>query len=232
MKGETLIGRHDMRLRHGYNNETELAGGVVRKRYRGEWPPRPRFDAETRALDALQNHLPVPRVVSRDPGNLEVTLQFVAGLNGQDLISRGEADAVLASLGTLGRELHNLPRDIVALVADGDGEALLHGDFGPQNAVFDPDTFEVRALVDWEWCHIGPAVEDLAWCEWIVRSHHPESARSVEVFYDAYGERPAWEIRHAVMVGRCAEILGAMETDADKDRWRGRLEATQRFEEL
>lgn len=52
------------------------------------------------------------------------------------------------------------------------------------------------------------------------------------MFYDAYGERPAWELRQAVMVGRCTEILSAMETDADKVRWRGRLEATQRFEEL
>jgi aminoglycoside phosphotransferase (APT) family kinase protein len=39
-------------------------------------------------------------------------------------------------------------------------------------------------VVDWEFAHLGDPVEDLAWCEWIVRMHHPEHV-------DAPGEERA-----------------------------------------
>ena len=32
----------------------------------------------------------------------------------------------------------------------------------------------VTAVLDWEFAHLGDPVEDLAWCEWLVRTHHPE----------------------------------------------------------
>ena len=43
-----------------------------------------------------------------------------------------------------------------------DGSALLHGDFGPQNMLFDEGTLQMAALVDWEFIRRRP-VEDLAW---------------------------------------------------------------------
>ncbi|WP_461012009.1 phosphotransferase [Streptomyces capparidis] len=48
----------------------------------------------------------------------------------------------------------------------------MHGDFGPNNVLLNPGTFEVTAVVDGEFAHLGDPVEDLAWCEWIVRTHH------------------------------------------------------------
>jgi hypothetical protein len=36
-----------------------------------------------------------------------------------------------------------------------DGSALLHGDFGPQNMLFDEGTLQMAALVDWEFMHAG-----------------------------------------------------------------------------
>ena len=34
-------------------------------------------------------------------------------------------------------------------------------------------TMDVVALLDWEFAHQGDPTEDLAWAEWIVRTHHP-----------------------------------------------------------
>jgi len=33
--------------------------------------------------------------------------------------------------------------------------------------------------VDWEWAHAGNPIEDLAWCEWIVRMHHPRDVTAL-----------------------------------------------------
>ena len=57
--------------------------------------------------------------------------------------------------------------------AAGDGQVLVHGDYGPQNVLLDPATQEITAVLDWEWAHAGHPVEDIAWCEWIVRMHQP-----------------------------------------------------------
>lgn len=46
----------------------------------------------------------------------------------------------------------------------------------PTNADLDSDASAVTAVLDWEWAHPDP-VEDLAWCEWIVRMHHAPHVR-------------------------------------------------------
>ena len=53
----------------------------------------------------------------------------------------------------------------------------------------------MTALLDWEFCGVGPAIGDIAWCEWIVRMQHPNSTRSLAAFFDGYGERPTWDER-------------------------------------
>jgi aminoglycoside phosphotransferase (APT) family kinase protein len=61
-----------------------------------------------------------------------------------------------------------------------DSAVLVHGDYGPQNCLLGPAAaHEVIAVVDWEWAHAGDPVEDLAWCEWIVRMHHPTCASAL-----------------------------------------------------
>ncbi|WP_348540842.1 phosphotransferase [Streptomyces sp. NL15-2K] len=81
----------------------------------------------------------------------------------------------------------------------------MHGDFGPHNTLFEPRTFQVTAVVDWEFAHLGDPVEDLAWCEWIVRMHHPEHADALGHFFGAYGGTvPTWSARHASMLAKCA----------------------------
>jgi aminoglycoside phosphotransferase (APT) family kinase protein len=80
---------------------------------------------------------------------------------------------------------------------------IRHGDFGPNNVLFDPDTMAVTALLDWEFSGIGAAIEDIAWCEWIVRMHHPDAVGALPAFFDAYRSTPPWELRKRVMLSRC-----------------------------
>jgi Ser/Thr protein kinase RdoA (MazF antagonist) len=83
---------------------------------------------------------------------------------------------------------------------------VLHGDSGPNNILLDPHDYAVTALLDWEFCGVGPAIGDIAWCEWIVRMHHPNSTGSLTAFFDGYGERPTWDERRRAMVARCRSL--------------------------
>jgi aminoglycoside phosphotransferase (APT) family kinase protein len=77
--------------------------------------------------------------------------------------------------------------------------------------LLDAGATAVTAVVDWEWCHAGDPVEDLAWCEFIIRLHHPAEIRHLARFYDAYGDRPAWADVHRVIVDRCRWMLSLCE---------------------
>src|SRR5450755_3748290 len=46
---------------------------------------------------------------------------------------------------------------------------------------------EITAVLDWEWAHAGEPVEDLAWCEWIVRMHDPRQAGLLAARFPAPG---------------------------------------------
>jgi aminoglycoside phosphotransferase (APT) family kinase protein len=186
-------------MKHGYTNDTVGDGAVVEKRYVGP-------DADVRrareyaVLKELQGRLPVPPVLGLTDDT--VRLGFVEGVPGQELLDAGDAQAVLASCGEVLGRIH--ATQVASLPG---GETLVHGDFGPNNLLLDPVSFAVTAVVDWEFVHYGDPVEDLAWCEWIVRMHHPEQVDSLELFFGAYpGEVPEWSVRQAEMLRRCQEL--------------------------
>ena len=152
-----------------------------------------RAEREHVALTALAGHVPVPAVLGRAPGTL--TLAFVAGAHGQDLIAAGYADKVLAACGGVLRRIHV--------------EGFEHGDFGPNNMLFDPDSLLITAVLDWEFSSsdgVEPVV-DLAWCEWVVRMHHPGETTAIPLLYSGYGTSFSWRDRQAAMVDRCAELV-------------------------
>lgn len=82
---------------------------------------------------------------------------------------------------------------------------LTHGDAGEGNFLAQGD--RVSALLDWEFAHLGDPIEDLAWCEWIVRTHHPDHTNALADFFGAYGGHvPDWPQRQAAMVTRCLDL--------------------------
>jgi aminoglycoside phosphotransferase (APT) family kinase protein len=64
---------------------------------------------------------------------------------------------------------------------------LVHGDYGPNDLLLDPAAGRVTAVLGWEWARAGDPVADLAWCEWIVRTHPRAQAAAIGGFWAAYG---------------------------------------------
>jgi tRNA A-37 threonylcarbamoyl transferase component Bud32 len=195
-------------LRHGYTNDTVGDGAIVRKRYRGP-DRRQRRDTEVRMLTALAGRLPVPQLIG--VAGDTVTMSFVAGVQGQELIEAGHAREVLRACGEL---LHRIPP--------------AHGDYGPQNMLFDPATFAVAAVLDWEWAHDGEPIEDLAWCEWIVRTHHPSAVDALPELFAGYGARPPFARRRAAALAKCRQMAARPGADPV---WQARIAATAAWTE-
>jgi aminoglycoside phosphotransferase len=219
-------------LKHGYTNRTVGDGAVVVKTYQGPDADL-RLRREHVLLSRLRGRLPVPPVRAATATTL--TLGFVAGVPGQDLLDAQPA-AVLARCGELLRRVHDTAPDVLTTGPHQPGAVLVHGDFGPNNVLLDPDTREVTAVVDWEFGHLGEPVEDLAWCEWIVRTHHPECRHALDHFFRAYGgQPPPWPVRRAAMLARCAELrrfCDRWEPNGPGVRqWRERTAATADWQE-
>jgi aminoglycoside phosphotransferase (APT) family kinase protein len=209
---------------HGYTNRVTSDGLVVTKSYRGP-EARPRHAREARALAGLAGLLPVPPLLARQrDGRLDTRL--MPGIPGQDLIDAGQARGVLRACGRMLRRIHATDPVAAGITAAGQpGQVLVHGDYGPNNTLLDPAARHVTAIVDWEWVHSGDPLEDLAWCEWIVRMHHPGHTSALEGFFAAYGRRPPWPGRHEAMLSRCRDMLGICQ------RWLPGGEAAHRWQQ-
>lgn len=162
-----------------------------------------RLQVERRALELLAGQIPVPTLLGGD--SVSLSMEFVAGHHGQELVSAGFASEVLTSCGEVLRTLHSIDPTVLFDDANAD-DVIVHGDFGPNNVLFVGDGFAVAALLDWEFCHSGSRVEDLAWCEWIIRAHHPSALAELPSLFAGYGWIPTWTDRKDCMVRRCAEL--------------------------
>jgi hypothetical protein len=132
-------------LSHGYTNDTTGNGVVVVKRYAGP-DAEVRRELERAVLGRLQGVLPVPPV--RD--GVEVTLGFVNGAHGQDLVEAGRAKEVLHASGRMLARIQALNvTEILPGARAQTWQVLVHGDFGPNNLLFDPESPEVVAVLDW-----------------------------------------------------------------------------------
>jgi aminoglycoside phosphotransferase (APT) family kinase protein len=196
-------------LRHGYTNRTLGDGETVVKRYQGPGA-RERSRRERAVLRSLRGRMAVPQVL--ESADDWVTMEFVGGVHGQDLLDAGRAREVLRACGAMLRRIHQLDVAGIPGAASGPaiaGQVLVHGDYGPNNVLLDPASLEITAVLDWEWAHVGDPVEDLAWCEWVVRMHHPGDVSLLAEFFGAYrGPVPSWRARQAVMLERCRSMLG------------------------
>ena len=216
------------RLPHGYTNFTRLIDGRVEKTYDGErrWANASR---ELACLTALAGRLPVAKVVQHDLSIPRLMLGALPGRHGQELLDEGHASQVLRLVGQMLDALHRLPPACVHGL-DGSGPVIVHGDFGPQNMLFDLDTDRVTGVVDWESAHRGSPVEDLAWTEWIVRMHHPSAVYALDDLFAATTCRPSWSERQTAMVRQIRALLDYCETTGMHDSaadWRDRLRQTE-----
>jgi Ser/Thr protein kinase RdoA (MazF antagonist) len=215
-------------MRHGYTNDTRSDGSIVVKRYAGPFAEI-RRSTELAVLSRIGDAVPVPRLLGDPAGALR--LEHVGGVHGQELIDDGHAAPVLRSCGQTLRRLQSI--DVAAIFPDPPpraGPVLVHGDYGPNNMLFDPVTFAVTAVLDWEWSCPGDPVEDLAWCEWIVRMHHPAATADLEHLFTGYGSRPPWLDRQAAMLAKCRQMLalpraGGMSAPGAR-RWQRNIDRT------
>ncbi|MDY7089997.1 MAG: phosphotransferase [Actinomycetota bacterium] len=219
-------------LRHGYTNDTRGDGAVVVKRFQGGIDEALRRGTELSVLERLPAAIPVPRVLGVPDGAIE--LEQLGGMHGQDLIDEGLARPVLRKCGELLRWLQQVDVSTVFPdTASGTGWVVVHGDYGPNNMLFDQDTFRVTALLDWEWAHPGDRIEDVAWCEWIVRRHHPRHVDALDELFGGYGVRPAWARRRHAAAAKCEAMVERFRNGpaAARKKWQENLALTLSWKE-
>lgn len=219
-----------MRLPHGYTNDTLREDGTVTKKYRGV-DSLVRLTREVQALHTLANRIPVVKVRGVDTEELTIQTTYIAARHGQELLDEGHAQQVLFLCGQVLRLLQGLSPHLLPDIP-GTGTVIVHGDFGPQNMLIEPTNWELAALLDWEWVHLGEPTEDIAWCEWIVRMHHPTILTSLPALFQGYGMTPSWELRHRAMMLQCQRLLEWVYNQPDPAArllWKARLRTTEQF---
>ena len=231
MTGEVPL--ETARLPHGYTNATRRFDGTVRKSYLGP-DPQERLRTEQAALTGLFGRFPVPRVLSSESRELRTT--EVVGWHGQEVLDDPDDRRARSVLRLCGRAPQGAVRDPPATVLGlpGSGEVIVHGDFEPQNMLVSSEGNTALAVFDWEWAHLGAAIEDLAWTEWIVRTHHPHRVPCLDELFAGYGARPAWSERKAEMLltcQRCREFCRRWKSPDAVALWDERITATEAFRE-
>jgi len=144
------------------------------------------------------------------------TLRFVDGDDGGQGWYHQHTDEGVASAARLLRRIHDASRDWTppadavwgAPVVEGDELVLCHGDPGPWNFIWHDR--EALALIDWDYLHPAPRLDDVAYAllwfaplrpdELALEWHHfptvPDRRHRVGVFLDAYGRDalPAFDV--------------------------------------
>jgi thiamine kinase-like enzyme len=182
----------------------------------------------------LQDMPFMPELVGYDKDALTISTRYVESRHAQDLLEE-HCDIVPFSLGKLARELQLVKVDAIAGSKRNEPDVLVHGDFGPQNLLFAPESFSERYLVDWEWAHFGDRFEDIAWAEWIIRMHYDSNQQMIASLYKGFGLVPPWETRHELMIRKCENILDFAKRDDDNTQaismWIDRVAQVKSFEE-
>jgi len=142
------------------------------------------------------------------------TLAFIEGADGGQGWYHQHTDQGLASAAQLLRKIHDVSRDWIppidavwgAPAVSGDELVYCHGDPGPWNFIW--HEHEAVALIDWDYLHPAPRLDDVAYAlRWFVplRSdqlalewHHfpeiPDRRHRIQVFTEAYGGLPAFDV--------------------------------------
>ena len=147
------------------------------------------------------------------------TLRFVEGADGGEGWYHQHTDQGLASAARLLRHIHDAgsgwtpPADAVwgAAALTGESNVYCHGDPGPWNFIWHDN--EAVALIDWDYLHPAPRLDDVAYAlrwfaplrsdEHALEWHHfpevPDRRARVEAFLDAYGIAADFDVADAVV---------------------------------
>ena len=208
------------RLAHGYTNRTRRVRRGIVKRHEGA-DSLDRAAREVACLTGLRGRFPVPEVLEFDPSTPMLVVSEMRGRHGQELIDEGRCAGVLRLLGSQLSLLQSFDPSTVPGIA-GTGDVIVHGDFGPQNTLFLPDPLRVSGVLDWELAHIGSAVEDVAWAEWIIRTHHSDTTDDLPELFAESGCFSGSD-RQAAMVRQCCDHLAYCDAsgfDTAASEWR------------
>lgn len=199
---------------YGWTNATSADDdGVVWKRFLGP-APQHRYRVERGMLLSLAGRFPVADVVGeRDPWMLGTAR--VAGRSGLEASALGVSPSVVyRNLGAALRLLHAIDPSDLEVGLDGDGPAVVHGDYGAHNVVIGEGGV-VAAVVDWERARRGEPVEDLAWAEWIAAVMFPVPPGAIDALYDGYGTTFSPNERRHGLDRACAAFVQRF----SEDRW-------------
>ena len=61
-----------------------------------------------------------------------------------------------------------------------ENHVLIHGDYGPHNALLNNDTLHI---IDWEWAGWGSPIQDVAWIIWFLKLHYPDRAQDLFLIF-------------------------------------------------
>lgn len=145
-------------------------------------------------------------------------LRLIEGEDGGRGWYHQHTDEGLASAARLLRRIHDAgrewtPPDAVRWTAhpvEGEDLVFCHGDPGPWNFIWQDQ--EAVGLIDWDYLHPAPRTDDVAYAlrwfaplredRWVLEWHHfpevPDRRHRVEVFLEAYGDLPAFDVVDAV----------------------------------
>lgn len=162
----------------------------------------------------------VPELLRLEGGT--ETVRFIEGDSGGDAWYHQHTDDGLASAARLLRRVHDATTTWTPppnaewgapAVAAHNGEDLVycHGDPGPWNFVWRDN--EAIGLIDWDYLHPAPRLSNVAYalrwfvplrCDEFVRDWHhfpeiPDRRHRIQVFLDAYGDLPDFDIAEAVV---------------------------------
>ncbi len=150
-------------------------------------------------------------------GGIEA-LRFIEGESGADGWYHQHAEAGLRSAARMLGRIHDASTGWVPPASavwgsppiPGDDSVCCHGDPGPWNFVWQGEA--AVGLIDWDFLHPGPRVDDVAYAlKWFapfrddanaLEWHHfpevPDRRARVETFLDAYGPLPEFDIAEAI----------------------------------
>ena len=153
-------------------------------------------------------------------------LRYIDGESGGDGWKNQHDEQGLRSAAHLLRRIHDAsadwvpPQDAVfdAPPTAADGDVFIHGDPGPWNFVWRDG--EAIALLDWDFLHPAPRLDDVAYAllwfapmrddESVMEWHHfpevPDRRARIDAFLDAYGLPADFDVADAVIRRRHATI--------------------------